>query len=162
MFLLSFFFWHIKHLKCLTCCDGGRRSHIHTLPLSSGCGVPNSPCGGGHVSLRVTGAAGCCVLQSCMGHLSPDPRDHSLLLRSVCWMTDCTAPPQTSLPATANTNLPPPAHFIWCNPGTQVHTYAPIHTWGSSDNLSTAAFSLRLIQLSFLLLYTVFMHGWLE
>ncbi len=112
MSLLSFFLWHIKHLKCLTCCGGGRRSHTHAPPLCSGCGVPNSPCGGGHVSLRVTGAAGSCVLQSYTGHLSPDPRDHSLLLLlSVCCMTDCAAPPQTSLPATANTNLPPPAHF---------------------------------------------------
>ena len=46
-FFTSCFFSPLKHkcLKCLTCCDGGRRSRIHTPPLSSGCGVPGCPRG---------------------------------------------------------------------------------------------------------------------
>ncbi|TKS77570.1 hypothetical protein D9C73_011661 [Collichthys lucidus] len=49
---------------------------------TAGCGSADSPCGGSHVSLHVTRASGSCVLHRCMGHLSPGPRDHSLLLSS--------------------------------------------------------------------------------
>lgn len=139
----------LRNLQGWTCCVEGRRSRLHTPPPFLRVWRAKFPSGGGHVSLRVTRVAGSCVLHRYMGHLSPDPRDHSLLLPSVCSMTDCITPLQTWLPATANTT-PTHLHSTLDAYQTLVDTYAPIHTRDSSDNL-------RLIQL-----LCCFMHGWLE
>lgn len=57
-----------------------------------------------------------------MGHLSPDPRDHSLLLLPVCRMTDCTAPPQTT--ACISQHKPTPTCTL---DATQTNTHKGTH-----------------------------------
>lgn len=114
----------------------GHRSHTHSAPLFKvvpclffPMDVATCPC----VSHKWLAAVSC----SSMGHLSPDPRDHSLL--SVCWMTDCTAPPHyLQQPTQASPHL----HTSLDALQTQLYTYDPVHAWGSSDNLLFCRFIL--------------------
>lgn len=83
----SLVLWH-PHISNLLW--WGVTGYRHSPPLPFRVSRADAPCGGGPVSLHVTQAAGSDVLHCCTGHLSPDPRDHSLLfllLLSSEWVT---------------------------------------------------------------------------
>lgn len=94
-----------KYLKCLTCCDGGHRTRTHSTPLLR-VWRADSPCGGGHVSLHVTQATGSRVLHCCMDHLSPDPRDHSLLFLLSCLLNDWLQSPCSDITTCVSQHKP--------------------------------------------------------
>lgn len=94
-FSKSFFLGEMKYLECLTCCDGGHRSHIRTPPLSSGCGVPFLP----------AEVATC----PCMSH-EPLAAVSSSAIWATYHLTRGTTPSSSSLSAEWLTAQPLPRH----------------------------------------------------
>ncbi len=123
-----------KCLGCLTCCDGGRRSHTHTPPFYSGCGVwilpaepATCPCMSHEPLAAESSGAAWATYHLTRGTTPSFFSSSSSSFLSAEWLT-AQPPSQPSPPATVNTNMPLTAHFTWCN--TDIHTY--IHTYAHS------------------------------